>query len=178
MIVSSPARMQELILYIASRYAGDSRFGVTRLNKILFCADFEQFRRTGRAITGGTYIKLENGPVLERFDDILDGLRTRGELRLEQVESDPSMLKRPVALRPPKLEHFTPEELRLVDEVIEANRGKTATDVSDLSHEFVGWQVARLGEVIPYGTAFLASPSLTEEEVAHGLRLAEQPSRL
>ena len=178
MIASSLTKMQELILYIASRYAGDSRFGVTRLNKVLFWADFEHFRRTGQAITGGTYIKLDHGPVLERVDDILDGLRARGELRLEQVESDPSMLKRPVALRPANLELFTPEELRLVDEIIDANRGTTATDVSDLSHQFVGWQVAQLGEAIPYGTAFLAPPSLTEEEVAHGLKLAEQPSRL
>ena len=88
------------------------------------------------------------------------------------------MLKQPVALRPPRLELFTPEELRLVDEIIDANRGKTTTNASDLSHEFVGWRVARPGEAIPYGTAFLASPSLTEEEIAHGLRLAEQPSRL
>ena len=178
MITPILARTQELILYIASRYAGDSRFGVTRLNKVLFWADFEQFRRTGRAITGGTYIKLDHGPVLEQFDDILDGLRARGELRLEEVESGPDLLTRPVALRPPELELFTPEELRLVDEIIDANRGTTATDVSDLSHQFVGWQVARLGEAIPYGTAFLARPSLTEEEVAHGLKLAARPSRL
>jgi hypothetical protein len=170
--------MQELILYIASRYAGNSQFGVTRLNKVLFWADFEQFRRTGQAITGGNYIKLDNGPVLERFDGILDGLRARRALYLEEVASGPYTLKRPVALRPANLELFTPEELRLIDEVIEANQGKTTTDVSDLSHEFVGWQVARLGEAIPYGTAFLASPSLTDDEIAYGLRLAEQPSRL
>ncbi len=77
MTASSLARMQELILYIASRYAGDDRFGVTCLNGVLFWADFEQFRRAGRPITGETYIKLDHGPVLERFDGILDGLRAR-----------------------------------------------------------------------------------------------------
>ena len=178
MLTSSLAKMQELILYIASRYAGDSRFGVTRLNKVLFWADFEHFRRTGRAITGGNYIKLDNGPVLEQFDGIVDGLRARGALRVDELSSGPFTLKQPVALRPPSPELFTPEELRLIDEIIDANRGKTATDVSDLSHEFVGWQVARRGEAIPYGTAFLASPSLTDDEIAHGLRIAEQPSRL
>jgi hypothetical protein len=69
-----------------------------------------------------------------------------------------------VALREPDLSAFSGPEVAIVGQVSEELRGQDAGDVSDLSHRFPGWQVARLGVEIPYEAAFLSARPLTEEE--------------
>ncbi len=57
------AKFRELFLYIAESCAEDPRFGAVKLNKILYYADFEAYRRLGEPITGDTYRKLSEGPA-------------------------------------------------------------------------------------------------------------------
>jgi len=56
-------KFQELMLYIASRSADDQKFGATKLNKILFYADFQAYLSLGKSITGAEYQRLGNGPA-------------------------------------------------------------------------------------------------------------------
>jgi Protein of unknown function (DUF4065) len=60
-------RLAELIVYIADRLIGDPRFGATMLNKVLFFADFEAYRRTGQSITGAVYQHLPQGPCAHQL---------------------------------------------------------------------------------------------------------------
>ncbi len=178
MVKYNREKLEELILYIAARYEGDSNFGTTRLTKVLFWSDFEHFRETGEAIAGGTYIKLQQGPMLNGLQDFLKGMEGHGLLRVEERPSQGAHpLQRPVALREPNTQLFTPEELALIDRIIAEHWGETATDVSDFSHEFLGWQAARWREPIPYGTVWLSAPTLTPEEVQRGLELAARLGR-
>lgn len=167
-------KLRELLLYIAKRSEGDPRFGVTRLMKALFWCDFACYRLTGEAITGSDYIKMPYGPMLEGQQSILESLQWRGALRIEQIPTGQGVQQRPVALRESDVTRFTPDELALVDRIVDGQRGQTASQVSDLSHEFLGWRVARKGERIPYGTALLSTPELTPEEIEFGLTLSRQ----
>src|ERR1035437_1475045 len=56
-------KLRELVLYIATASEGDEPFGKVKLNKILFFADFEAYRRFVRSITGHEYQKLAQGPA-------------------------------------------------------------------------------------------------------------------
>lgn len=53
-------------------------------------------------------------------------------------------------------------------------RGRSASEVSDLSHRAVGWQIAEIGEDIPYETALLSDDPLTMEDVERGMELASE----
>ena len=57
-------------LYIAEKCLDDPDFTVTRLNKILFWADFRSFAQYGKSITGARYKALEHGPAPARLDVI------------------------------------------------------------------------------------------------------------
>lgn len=59
----SDERLAELIVYISQKCANHRKFGATKLNKILFYADFGSFKKYGCSITGTEYMKLPNGPV-------------------------------------------------------------------------------------------------------------------
>jgi hypothetical protein len=69
---------------------------------------------------------------------------------------------------------FSATEVALVASVIRTLWGNNATEVSELSHHFIGWQLADDQEDIPYETVFMGDPrdfSPTDEEIAYGREL-------
>jgi uncharacterized phage-associated protein len=156
-------KLAELILYIARRTAGDRSAGATKLNKYLYFADFAAVRRLGRPITGTEYQKLRFGPAPRRLAPVRDRLIRDNDAQLHaRIDALGYVHHTLVAQREPHTEIFSAEELRLVDEVIDALREMSAAEVSDLSHREAGWQLVEEGETIPYELAFVIAPSEVE----------------
>jgi hypothetical protein len=169
------SKFRELVLYVAEKCADDLSFGATKLNKILFYADFRAYAILGRPITGAEYQKLEYGPAPRRLIPIRDRMVKAGELATQEIRLPSGISqKRPVNLRLPDLSLFTAEEISIVDDVIRELRGQGAETVSTRSHEMVGWIVAKLGETIPYETVFVSNEPLSQEEIARGRELAQR----
>lgn len=179
MVKYNQRKFEELILFLSIRFAGDENFGSTRLAKALFWSDFEHFRETGDAITGVGYIKMRHGPVPNGFTDYLKSMAGKEpRLRLDELPSGDKTQIRPVALDAPNLELFTPRELATVERIIPEQWGRKATDVSLETHRFIGWQIARPHERIPYGTIWLSAPPPTKEECQRALALATRLGRV
>lgn len=53
----SDLKLANLILYLCDKCKGDPNFDLEKLKWLLFSIDIEAFRRTGRSVTGCTYIK-------------------------------------------------------------------------------------------------------------------------
>ena len=64
---ANDTKMRELILYVASKSQHDPKFGSTKLNKILFFADFAFYFKHGRSVTGQEYMRLKHGPAPRRL---------------------------------------------------------------------------------------------------------------
>lgn len=166
-------KMRELILYISEKSADDPPFGATKLNKILFYSDFCAYQRRRSAITGDAYFKLPQGPAPRRMKPLLRTMIADGDLSIKKTEYFGKKQKRPIACRAPKLDAFSQEELAIVDDYIERFWGKSAKEVSDLSHGFIGWELADLKEEIPYYMAFsvpVGEPTEQERRYAAQLR--------
>jgi len=169
-------KFKELILYIAQESEGDSTFGATKLNKILFFCDFLSYRAYGESITGQRYFKLPYGPAPRPLVPVVRELIEEGSC----IKVPRSRFGRPqetiFAKREADIDVFNSRDIALVDFVMRQLRDNDATQVSDLSHEFIGWQLAGDQEDIPYETIFLGDPrklTLTEEEIQYGRRLDE-----
>ncbi len=169
-------KLRELVLHIAQRSERDRYFGATKLNKLLFFSDFLAYRRFGRAITGVEYQKLEYGPAPRQMKPLLRQWQAEG-LVAEQRRTDAWGREqiRTVALRDPELGQFTADEIALVDRLIRVCWKMTATEMSEVSHDFVGWKLAKLNEEIPYPVALVGDRSieLTEDEREYGMSLAD-----
>lgn len=165
------AKLKELILYVAKQSESDQDFGKTKLNKILFYSDFIAYGRTGGSITGHEYQKLANGPAPRRFLPILEEMQKSGDCSEQERKYFGYTQKRVVALREPDLSNFSGEEVAIVEDVLRMLRGVSASDISKVSHEFVGWQAFDIGDVIPYSTVFVSSRELTEEEKDYARQL-------
>ena len=170
-VEESNRKLRELILYICREAEGDSAFGSVKLNKILFFSDFEAYLEAGKPITGQEYQKLEQGPCPRIMLSLLETMQQQGELAIRREQYYGHTQKRPLALREPNLSGFTGDEIALVGSKIRRFWGMSATRISELSHEFIGWQLASIGETIPYSLALLENRELTQEELQWGREL-------
>lgn len=164
-------KMKELILYIATISEGDDYFGATKLNKLLFYADFLAYVNFGESITGHEYQKLENGPAPRRLLPVRDEMERKNEIVIRPTNFYGLEQHRVVALRPYDLSMFSSREIDLVNRLVKLYWDMSATDISNTSHQFIGWRLANLQEIIPYETALLGSRELTDEEVQYAREL-------
>lgn len=156
-VIYDETKLTELVLYVADRLQADRAGGATKLNKILFFADFAHVRRTGRPITGAEYQKLPQGPAPRRLKPVRDSLVAAGAATVAREEFLGYELHRLVPLRPADVTVFTAAELETVEQVLADLDGLNARQVSDLSHEEAGWRLVDEGDVIPYEAALVGA---------------------
>lgn len=159
------AKLGELILHIAHHSTDDPTFGMVKLNKLLFDADFGAYLHFAQSITGQEYVAREFGPCPKQLVPVVENLKERGHLAEQPDQYYQFAQRRLVALRQPDLEGFTAKEIALVDSIIARWKGKTAREMSDLSHQFVGWRLARPDETIPYETVLIGNRRPTSGEL-------------
>jgi hypothetical protein len=161
------AKFKEAVLYLSRQSAGDGGFGMVKLNKLLYRADFEAFRVVGHSITGATYERQDYGPVARELPLALDELAARGYLSWQIVGDEPYARKVPGADTEPDLSLFADDEIAVMDRALQelaAHGGKSA---SDWSHEeSAGWRVHRNGETITYESGLIDSTPLDDERLA------------
>lgn len=169
-------KLAELIVWAGHLMAGDPAAGSTKLNKVLYYADFIHHRRHGRPITGVEYQKLLHGPAPRRLLPVRDELEARGDI---EVRSEPFFLltiDRAVPKRQPNLDVFTDTEREVITEVVRQLDTMTGAEASAMSHEEFGWQWVEIGETIPYVTAFARADVRVTDDMRE--RAAELAARL
>ena len=167
-------RLGELILYISDKCAGDRMFGAIKLNKILWWSDFLAYAQHGKPITGVPYQRLGRGPAPKRLLPIRDALVERHDAVVQSHRMLGGLVQdRVVSLREPNLELFTASQIDLVNQVIGALWGKSAREVSHLSHG-KAWEIAGDGDGIPYEAVFLSDDPVDAFDKARTEELAHQ----
>jgi len=190
--IPNDAKMKELILHVAKASEKDEKFGAAKLNKILFYADFLSYLKRGHSITGQEYFALDEGPAPQRLLPIREAMLDKDEIAIQKTNYFGFPQERVVALRSPNYDRLEAEDIATVGFVLSRLRDMNGTEVSNLSHQFIGWQMAfKKGRktVIPYSVArfhvqaFLGidppelPPSLVQHAKALHRRLVPPQSR-
>ena len=153
-------KFAEMVLYVAARLQDDHAGGATKLNKVLFFAEFTHLRRHHQVISGCEFQKLPHGPAPRQLLPVRRKLIDSGAA--EMVEED--FLGRPqqrlVPSRAANVDLFTGDEMQTLEDVLTQLDGMTGTQVSELSHQEPGWRLTEVGETIPFSTAFLDFPQI------------------
>lgn len=169
-------KTRELILYLAERSSDDPRFGRVKLAKLLFLSDFGAFGEFGESLTGACYRKRPHGPMADEQLLAERDLRDSGSIEIQEVGRYMYTQKRIVATRKARIDWMTREQLALVDEVIQRHWDDDATDLSNLSHAFPGYELAKDGEEIPYHAVFISREPPTQEDIDWGLEMVRERS--
>ncbi len=171
-------KFKELVIYLcaAAEQAGDEGFGMVKLNKLLYRADFEAYRVLGHAITGETYEKQEYGPVARDLPIVLDELAAAGRLRWQSIPRGPHIRKVPTmaedADATADMSAFAADERQVIENALRdlaAHGGKSASEWSQ--EESAGWNVVReYGEAIDYASTFISTAPIPSEDLERARR--------
>lgn len=156
----SERKFAELVLYVAERLRDDRAGGATKLNKVLFFAEFTHLRRHQAVISGCEFQKLAHGPAPRQLLPVRRRMIAAGEAELVTEDFLGRPQQRLIPRRPADRSVFTAAELASIDDVLDQLAGMTGTQVSDLSHQEPGWRLTEVGETIPHSTAFLDFPQV------------------
>ncbi len=175
----SDERLGELILYVADKSASDKYYGATKINKILFFADFNAYAQRGKSITGAEYMGLPQGPVPRRLVAVREQLVAEGAITVRKKAFNGGKIQeRIIALREPNLELFSGWEISLVDSVITHFRGKSAAEMSQLSHARI-WRLAGTEKgAIPYQSIFISEENADSHDATRLRKLREKHGKV
>jgi Protein of unknown function (DUF4065) len=143
-------RLKEASLYVMKRARLFDYFGLVKLNKTLWLADFSSYRERRYPVTGRLYQKLANGPAPVEMRPLLNEMERDGIISLAATAVPNE--QRPVANVEPMLNDFSEADIEFIDRAIEYYRPMTAAQASEDSHG-VAWRTRELGDDIPYDAA-------------------------
>jgi hypothetical protein len=166
-------RLREAALYVMTKCAEADAFGLVKLNKILWKADFRAYAARRSPVTGRQYQRLPQGPAPVEMYPLLQDMQRDGDMRIEKRPVGPFEEQRPFALVKPSMRYFSADDVGYLDSAIEAYWSFTGRDVSRDSHG-VAWETRANGDPMPYDLALLSDETLSQREVTHFARLAEE----
>jgi len=140
------------LLNAAVYFCKDMEIPKTKLNKLLFYADFKHYKDYTVSITGVRYAHLPYGPVPDNYEHYLATLihEEKAIAKNERQINDFMTGEYLSAEKEPDLSIFSTSELKILASVKEFFAEFTATRISSFSHAERGYQVTHDGELISF----------------------------
>lgn len=117
---------------------------VTKLNKLMFYADFTHFKNFNTSISGSHYVRNHYGPVPNKYQLLYDAVNG-----VEIVENEYGYL---VQKKDDEVGffHLNAKELKTLNDVAKKFKRFSSLDISNFSHDERAWRDIELKESISY----------------------------
>jgi uncharacterized phage-associated protein/DNA-binding transcriptional regulator YiaG len=114
----------------------------TKLNKLLFYADFLHFKHTIYSISGATYKAIQMGPVPKNFGGLFDYAIERKYVDIELIQFEDFVGERFVPIQGMEFNTtlFEDSELKVLEAVARKFADITVKEIIDISHNEKGWK--------------------------------------
>lgn len=147
-------KFKQVFLYMIERVGARTNVGMTVLYKLLYFIDFDYYEKYEEQLMGLTYFKNTHGPTPREFKKIVDEMIAQGEV--EKVKSNHFQYEQIkfLPIKSPDLSLLNGRELEMIDDVLDRYGNKTASELSDLSHQDTPWRMAKDKEDLEYEYAF------------------------
>lgn len=123
----------------------------TKLNKLLFYADFRHFKEYAVSITGAQYAHIPFGPAPDSYDMFYADLRSKRALELMERQYPNGAVGEIVeARKEPDLTLFSSSELHVMAAVKEDFKNHNASKMTQISHTEAGYKETQDGDIISY----------------------------
>ena len=130
----------------------------TKLNKLLFYADFLMFKQSCFSISGVRYKAIDMGPVPNNFQSIFEYLANKDEIDIYTTEFQGGYTGEQFKARkdrPFKADLFSENELAVLEKVTTVFKQTSTSDIIKLSHLEEAWKKNQKDKsVISYEYAF------------------------
>ena len=130
----------------------------TKLNKLLFYADFAIFKYWVYSISGAQYRAIPLGPVPKNFEGIFDYLVRQDYIDIHYTTFSDGVIGvqfKPNSNRAFNSELFTENELKVMEFITERFKNVSTNEIIKLSHKEKAWRKNNEGhKVINYNYGF------------------------
>jgi putative zinc finger/helix-turn-helix YgiT family protein len=126
----------------------------TKLNKLLFYADFKYYKDNAVSITGLRYVHLPLGPVPDNYEHYYATLQNIEEsISIEEEFIGDYVGEILKAEKKPDLSIFSDSEIKTLIEVKTFFKSYNASKIKEFAHIEKGYKETLNGEIIPYSYA-------------------------
>jgi len=125
----------QMILFFASRM---NPLYKTKLNKLLFYADFQYFSHHGQSISGMSYRAIQHGPVPADYDKLL--VRLSEDIMIELETDEDNFGETVQANQTFDSQLFLTSEIAVLEQVENRFEKITAKQIVEISHQEAGWK--------------------------------------
>lgn len=145
-------------VHIMVSYFAQQKPFTTKLNKLLFYADFGHYKQTGFSISGISYKAIKMGPVPLFYNGLYEYLNHQKWVEVEEVLFNNGHTGNQYYItkeQEPNLELLEDSERATLEQVYEKFKDTSTKELIDLSHEEQAWQAHQANnEIIDYTHAF------------------------
>jgi uncharacterized phage-associated protein len=134
----SLTKLSEMIVFFTERLQPWK----TKLNKLLFYADFMMFQNSGFSMSGIQYQAISMGPVPNNFNSIFEYLAKKGEFEISYTHFLDGGTGEQFKLNPNKIfnrDLFTETELETLNDVVERFKNTSTKEIIEISHNEKAW---------------------------------------
>jgi putative zinc finger/helix-turn-helix YgiT family protein len=114
----------------------------TKMNKLLFYADFLMFKQSCFSISGVRYHAINLGPVPHNFNSVFEYLVNQNEIDVQYIEFPQGYLGEKFISRkerPFNSELFSEKELETLNRIVDRFKNVSASEIVELSHKEPAW---------------------------------------
>lgn len=131
-------KLSEMILFFIEK----TQPWKTKLNKLLFYADFYMHSKYGCSISGIRYQAIQMGPVPNNFNGIYEYLANKELFDVIYTNFSNGGTGEKFKIKSDKVfnkEQFTPQEIEILDFVLDKFKDTTTNEIIDYSHQEKAW---------------------------------------
>jgi DNA-binding transcriptional regulator YiaG/uncharacterized phage-associated protein len=134
----NPAKFTEMVVFFTEKLQPWK----TKLNELLFYADFLMFKQSGFSISGIQYRAISMGPVPNNFNSIFEYLVRNGDVDIYYTtfpNGGTGEQFKPNTKRDLNPELFTEKEISVLESVVERFRNTSTNEIIEISHKEKAW---------------------------------------
>jgi transcriptional regulator with XRE-family HTH domain/uncharacterized phage-associated protein len=131
-------KLRQMIIFLTA----ETRPWKTKMNKLLFYADFLNFKKTCYSISGAQYRAIDMGPVPNKFSSIFEFCADREDIAIQRISFPNGALGEQFLPNPKcgfKRELFNEDELESLEQVAKKFKRTTVSAIIDISHQESAW---------------------------------------
>lgn len=116
--------------------------------KNLFAVDFLSYKMNGKSITNLNYAHASFGPVVDKRTEFIDNMIKSNMIKTTTSYNDAFIIFENNI--DPNISVFDSKELDVLKKVKKTLKNKTAGELTNWSHNFVGWKETKIGKEIDF----------------------------
>lgn len=156
-------RVKAVVHYIIT-HAAVEQLGAVKLNKVMWRADVEHYKRYGETITGlDSYIRMDRGPVPRDSNWSIQELKNENKILERLSETFVGTRREFLWLEKASAEHFSATQVEILHEAIREICALSATRASDETHDVLWDEIDNL-EAMPVRAASVSDGELEPDD--------------